>query len=234
MKKLGGCLKGIIIFFAFVIGLSLLFNTYFPHLIYDSLGEMINNSNIKVIEESPSEVFKKVNVNILLSEKLDKNQLKEIAEKIRKFEDKDKFTRLYIFYYLEEYKIGSGAWAYTHYEPELEIKIIGATKREEEECRKKALSVKKNTIGRWYEEQNTMGTSRVLYRKDEKVFLKIFYKCGQESINELKEQKVSNGIKFSYKGKGAYNGEYYILFERGELGFFNKENKQYTTGKIIK
>ncbi len=96
----------------------------------------------------------------------------------------------------------------------------------------KEVSIDGEIIGQWVEKQYT-NTTFILYKKDGKVYGKTSYPNGQEAIDELTEEKSSNGIVFSYKEKGAYNGEYYILFDNGELGFFNKENKQFTSGKVI-
>jgi hypothetical protein len=51
-------------------------------------------------------------------------------------------------------------------------------------------------------------------------------------LETLEEQRVSNGIK--YFDKNNEQGEYFIVLKNGDLGFYNKENKQFTIGKLLK
>ncbi len=157
--------------------------------------------------------------------------LKKIAKKIRKHEDDEKYEKIWIFYFLKGTKENSGAWATTHYSPDLEIKILGATSEEEVDSKNKVNSIKGKIIGKWYEEQYTT-SSIVLYEDNGKIYCKTIFKNGQEMIENLETAKVDLGTKYYDKENSV--GEYYVLLRNGDLGFFNKENKQYTTGKIIK
>ena len=59
-------------------------------------------------------------------------------------------------------------------------------------------------------------------------FIKIIFKNGQTSDEELKSKKSSNGTRYDYKEDG-YNGEYFVVNGGGELDFYNEENKKFTT-----
>jgi hypothetical protein len=71
-----------------------------------------------------------------------------------------------------------------------------------------------------------------LYKKNGIIQSKTIFKNGQELLETLEEQRVSNGIK--YFDKNNEQGEYFIVLKNGDLGFYNKENKQFTIGKLLK
>ncbi|MBS1572502.1 MAG: hypothetical protein JST62_08935 [Bacteroidetes bacterium] len=196
-----------------------------------TLQENIDNKKVKVLNETKNDSLRKVVVNIELTEKIKERELNKIAKKIRKFEDKDKYDKIWIFYFINGTKEGSGAWATTHYSPDLEIKILGATAKEEEKSKNTLDNVQGEIIGKWYEEQYT-SSSIVLYKKNGIIQAKTIFKNGQEMFETLQEQKVSNGTKYFDKNNGQ--GEYFIVLKSGDLGFYNKENKQFTFGKPIK
>lgn len=196
-----------------------------------TLQETIDDEKIVVLEETRNEALKKVVINLELGEKINEKELEKIAEKIRKFEDKDKYEKVWIFYFLKGTKVGSGAWATTHFSPKLEVKILGATSEEEEEIKKDIKDVKGNIIGKWYEEQYT-SSSFIIFEENGKYFGKTIFKDRKEMIENLERKDVDFGIKFFDKDNNV--GEYYVILKNGELGFFNKENKQFSVGKIIK
>ncbi len=124
-------------------------------------------------------------------------------------------------------KDGSGAWATSHFDPELKIDIIGATPKEEAAANATADKVEGEIVGKWHEEQYT-SANYVIFRKDNKTFVRTIFKNGQTSDEELKCKKGSNGIRYDYK-EGEMYGEYFILKNSGELQFYNKANKRFTT-----
>lgn len=196
----------------------------------ETLQDKINNEKIIVLEETRNDSMRKVVVNLELSEKISEKELKKIAKKIRKFEDADKYDNVWIFYFLKGTKENSGAWATTHYSPELEVKILGATEKEERNLKSKVQNIDGDIVGKWYEEQYT-SSSIVIYKKNGKFYAKTIFKNGQEMIENLQEENVKLGTKYYDKENGV--GEYYIVLKNGELGFFNKENKQYSIGRVV-
>jgi hypothetical protein len=73
-------------------------------------------------------------IYIRLREQLGEPELKEIAQQIRKDYPSDK--RLLIFYLLPDTDIADGAWATSHYEPNLEINILGTPEEQEAKIEK--------------------------------------------------------------------------------------------------
>ena len=113
------------------------------------------------------------------------------------------------------------------FRPELKIDIIGATPKEEAAANVTADQVEGEIVGKWHEEQYT-SANYIIFKKDNKTFIRTIFKNGQTSDEELKTKKGVKGMRYDYK-EGGTNGEYFILKSSGELEFYNKENKRFTT-----
>lgn len=178
-----------------------------------------------IIEDKSNEALEKNQLTIEINKKITVEQIATLADKF--FSSKTKQRRFYIFYLLPGMKDGSGAWATSHFDPELEIEIIGSTPQQDTKSSQLADAVDGEVIGKWHEEQYT-SSNYIIYKKDNKIFIKTIFKNGQTSDEELKEKKVNNGIRYEYK-EGGFNGEYFILNSDGGLEFYNSENKNFTT-----
>jgi len=179
-----------------------------------------------ILEDRSNETLEKNELTVEINKKITVEQIATLADKF--FSSKSKQRRFYIFYLLPGMKVGSGAWATSHFDPELEIKIIGSTSQQDDNSDKVADAViDGEVIGKWHEEKYT-SSNYVIYKKDNKIFIKTIFKNGQVSDEELKEKKVGNGTRYDYK-KGGYNGEYFILNSESGLEFYNSEGKNFTT-----
>lgn len=192
--------------------------------------EMINDDSYKIISEiknvNPEFDINKCNIEIELKEKISKEKLILIANNLRK--TRTTYDYVWIFYYLPGVKVGAGAWAYTHFTPNLEVEILGTTADEEAKQKENAGNVDGKIIGKFYEQQYTDGTYTV-YEKNNKTFIKVVYGDGSSDDEEMKKSTVSNGTRFDYKdGSGNVRG-YRILTKSGILEFYNAENKKFTT-----
>lgn len=76
------------------------------------------------IQKEDSYPTKKCSIIILLQEKTTEDQLRLIAEEVRSKSGRKKYNPLFIEYYLPGMVSGSGAYATSHYNPELEVKIM--------------------------------------------------------------------------------------------------------------
>ncbi len=196
-------------------------------------GEKTNskdNLSYEIITEkdnvNPEIDLNKCNIEVRLNKKLTKEELKIIANNLRG--TRKSYDKLWIFYYLPEMKVGSGAWATTHFTPDLEVEILGSTIAEEKSAIEK-INVIGNVIGTWSEEQYT-STKVVIYKEKEKIYIKTIYKNGQESVEELIAKKIKSGMKYE-EAEGNPNGEYYVLENDGNLGYYNKQNNRFTIAK---
>jgi len=195
---------------------------------------IVKDSSYRILSEkenvNPSSGINKCNIEIELKEKVSKDKLISIANKLRS--TRTSYDFLWIFYYLPNMKTGIGAWATTHFTPQLQVNILGPTTEEETKLKTNAKIVDGNIIGEFFETQYTSGTYTV-YEKNKKIFIKIGFKDGSSSINEMAKKELKNGTKLNYKN-GDSNGEYFILTEKGILEFYNSENKMFTSASKTK
>jgi len=98
------------------------------------LKSSLDNENFRIIEEKEYNSSECI-LRIRVSEQLDKNQLTEIAQLIRT--DYHSYKRLLIFYLLPEMEITDGAWATSHFNPNLEVKILGTPEEQKARIEKK-------------------------------------------------------------------------------------------------
>lgn len=178
----------------------------------------------KIVEEKTNNSLEKNELTVEINKKISIGQIATLAEEF--YLSKPKQRRFYIFYLLPGMKIGSGAWATSHYNPELRIEITGGTIEQDIEKNKLTDQVEGEIVGRWHL-QSYASANYVISQKDGEVFLRIIFYNGQTLDEEMKPKKVKTGTRYDYKEES--NGEYFISNNNGELEFYNKENKKFAT-----
>jgi hypothetical protein len=182
-----------------------------------------------ILEETPHEAISKCNLNIQLSRKINKKELTALANELRS--TREQYNHLWIGYTLENMKVGSGAWATTHFTPDLEVQILGATADEEKELNEFSKNVKGGKIlGQWFVQLSAF--TYVYYEKNKKFYMKIVFKDKSSMESEVKKKKVKNGVRLD--DSENTHGEYRIITSNGNLEFYNKENKKFATGQSVK
>lgn len=66
----------------------------------------------------------KLSLDIRLDKKESENTLTKLANELHKKQIK-KYKRIFICYYLPDMIVNAGAWATSHFDPNLRIKILG-------------------------------------------------------------------------------------------------------------
>ncbi|MDP1623770.1 MAG: hypothetical protein Q8M08_15700 [Bacteroidales bacterium] len=185
-----------------------------------------------VISEVKNDSINKVNVDIQLNKKVTEEVLGLIGEKLKADLKLENYSKIWMFYYLPDMKVGSGAWATTHFTPGIEIKILGATQNQTDTSVKKADEVVGKIIGKWKEDQYTNAVY-VIYENNNQTIIRTLFANGQKSDDQLKSSKESSSTRYDYKSEG-FNGEYFKVNANNELEFYNKENKLFTKGLPLK
>lgn len=216
MKKLA-CLL-----FAFTLLISCGENTKIGKYTKEALPESFS---YEIIKDESNTAIEKNQLEVEISEKLTEGQIATLAEEL--YNSKDQQRRFYIFYKLKGVENSVAAWATSHFDPELKIDITGSTTAEDLNKDKLSEKIDGEVIGKWDENKYTF-SNLIIYKKDNKTFIKTVFKNGQTSDEELKESKTEKGIRYDYKN-GGYNGEYFILNNQNGLELYNSENKNFTT-----
>jgi hypothetical protein len=171
-------------------------------------------ADYSVISESEMQNYRR-SIDVRLSKKVSEQDLRSIATELKKLESKA-YERTFIVYYLPDMKVGAGAWATTHFDPELEIRILGLTLDQEEKMGQDAASDSRNLVGVWADERPYVGARLTLYREYGKLYLETKYGDGSGSLEEMGEAKSATGTKMVEKG-GNSHGEYFMLDGKGNL-----------------
>lgn len=165
-------------------------------------------------------------VEVEIHRRINENQLKNIANKI-KAEDENHYERTFILFFIPE--ITNSAWATASFDPDLVINMVGSTKEEHDILASKNVSNTGELIGKWnanwgYEYQI------IIEEKDGKIFERNIYANGEQPAKELKIININD--KRAYQDEvGKDNGEYYIINKDGNLEFWSKNGNYYTAKK---
>lgn len=173
-----------------------------------------------IIEETPNIKLSKDNLKIRLSKKTNKHILKEIATALR--ESRKQYDRLWIFYYPKGIPTNAGAWATTHYTPNLKVSILGST--EKEDIALNAVTVKDGVIiGKWKDTRSMAENTMIIFRKGKKLMLKTTFKDGSSMEEALRQKKVSGKVRYDYIQSN--HGEYFMLEKNKNLGMYGRGGK---------
>ncbi|OOF03801.1 hypothetical protein BZG80_09400 [Salinivibrio sp. MA440] len=177
-------------------------------------AETVEGATYSIISDNEFRDVKR-SVDVRLDRKVSAEALRTIAMELKNMERK-KYDRIFIAYYLPNMKVGSGAWATTHFDPELEVKILGLTAEEEEKMVRAAKSTPRDVVGIWMDDRPYVGATVTIYRENNKLYLESKYKDGSGSTEEMTESQSTVGSKLVEKG-GNPHGEYFVLDKKGNL-----------------
>lgn len=174
-----------------------------------------------VAEDNSNPVLDKNELVINISEKLSVEQLATLADEV--FKSKPRQKRFYIFYELPN---TPGTWATSHFDPDLEISILGFTQEQDEHNKEDLVDM--TIIGKWSTEK--FGFT-VIYFKDANQIEKIktIYSAGGESIEDVKSSLIDEETRIDYDNN---HGEYFIIQRDGKLGLYS-ENGKYGEAEIL-
>jgi hypothetical protein len=209
---------------------QLFITSFVLFLIASSCNPIPPDVEYDIISSVKNDTLKKVNIEVQLNKKVDKYVLKSIANEIKSDSALINFNKVWIYYYLPDMKIGSGAWATTHFTPNLEINILGSTEKQDKKSAEKAEGIDGKIIGKWKEEQYTSSVY-VIYQKDNHIFIRTIFPNSQINDESLIMSSEGDITRYDYKEDG-YNGEYFKIAD-GILEFYNSENKLFTKGTPI-
>lgn len=177
----------------------------------------------KIISEKehvdPRFGFNKCNIVIELPNKISKDQLTSIANKLRK--TRDSFDKLWIFYNLVGMQSADGPWAITHFTPNLEVEILGSTDEEDEKM--KDVTVDGNMIGKWQDTRPYSDVTMIIFEKNNQIYMKRAFPDGSSGDSEFIKKKQNGKIRFELKENT--HKEYYLIEENGNLGMYGENGK---------
>ncbi len=185
-----------------------------------------------IINENTDRAFNKTNLEIRLKKEISEADLKNIALEIK--DSRSDYVKVWIFYFLPGQEPGNGAWATTHFTPELNVKILGATKEASTEMN--TAKVTGEILNSWFDNDAMLPNKKYLVKENGKLFMKSIYPKsklagdGGEMKEEVFKKKIENGIiRYDYENN---HGEYYLIEKNENLGLYNDSGKFKEAEKI--
>lgn len=189
--------------------------------------------NKPVIEKNPSPTFKietqelnttlkKASFNIRLDKRICEEEIELIAKNIKT--KHSGFDKYFILYYLPDMKIGSGAWATSHFNPYLSVKIQGISDEDEEKMTNTILP-EGELIGKWFDNRPYAENTMIIYKLNESYKLRQVFNDGSSGDKDI----VKNGNKFTYENDF---GEYIKIEADGTLGLYSENGKFASVNKV--
>lgn len=169
------------------------------------------------------------NLNVRLSRKVSEQTLRAIALKLKA--QPPAYDRTMIYYYLPGMTVGTGAWATTHFTPELELRILGLTVDDENKLVTQPEPTNREIIGRWLDETPFIGSRIMIFREKGKLFIEQTYKDGSGHKKEVVERKSPLGRRFN-EVEESRNGDHWILVSDGNLQVCYNDGLIGTAAKI--
>lgn len=163
----------------------------------------------------------KLSLYVRLSRKATEKELAQIAREL-KDGTPGSYSRTFIVHYLPGMQPGAGAWATTHFNPSLQVRILGMTTEQEQALARQVNSPGQQVIGVWLDETPYMANRTTLYKKGGKIFWERKFTDGGELTNEMIERSSSSGRRFDMRDRNA-SGDYLVINRSGVLEFWDSD-----------
>ena len=154
----------------------------------------------------------KLSLDIRLQQEYKKTTLEKFAHYIKHDFAKKDYERIFITYYLPGMEVGSGAWATSHFKPDLSIFMTSSyfdnTKDDFDKQNKSISSSIKNYVNN-SENKNFLG----FWRENENYIVTIFKKFDNYYLNEIQFKKNEIGKDYELIVKTDSNKNFYIIKE---------------------
>lgn len=139
----------------------------------------------------------KRSVTVRLTGPMSEPALETLGKKLRAADPG--YERTFIEYLLPGMEPGAGAWATTHFNPKLEVKILGATVEEYARLQQTdgQGQASEEVLGRWLNEQPYMTSRITIYREGDEYLKKETYQDGSSSTGRLIERASPHGRAFA-------------------------------------
>lgn len=174
------------------------------------LSDIPVSTNYRILsDESMLDI--KSSLVIRLTQEIGEEELRRIARDLRR-DGRRHFERLFIVYYQPGMTIGAGAWATTHFNPDLEVKIQGLT-RDQVAAAITQSDAGARVVGRWID--HILGAVYTLRKRDDSLIMEFSYKDGSSREFSLIRKRVGGRERFVEAGEQSE--DYYIIRDNNTL-----------------
>jgi hypothetical protein len=169
-------------------------------------------------------------IEIRLNKRVSQSVLRSIAMTLHS-SNPSKFERAFIGYHVDGVETGGTYWATTHFNPNLDIRILGLTDEEADSLSRSAKHDSRNVIGNWIDDSPSLGKKTTIYRDGGKMFMDLAYKDGSIGTKVIRELQSPLGRRFQTL-EDSIAGDHWIIDSDGNLQLHDDEGWISTANKI--
>ena len=188
-----------------------------------SLGPRIPPDVTYEVLESQAIPGRRHSLRIMLNKPVSKEALTAIGLKFRSA-DRRTYDRTLICYYLPGMTLEDGAWATTHFLPELDVDILGFTPEEEKAVLARPQPLDRKSVGRWVD--NGAGSVMTIFEKGGDYYVEFQFERGNPVLKVVIP-----------RGSGRFDdpmstaGDHYVINPDGNLDVRDVDGLIYTATK---
>ena len=157
----------------------------------------------------------KRSLDVRLNQKVSQDVLRAIALKL-KSNDSRPYDRTFIAYYLPGMTVNAGAWATTHFNPTLEVRILGLSVPDEKALVTEPLAADREVTGSWLDEITYAGSRITIYKEGGTLYIEWRFTDWGTLKEKLVEKPSSLGQRFDKK-EGSSSGDHWVIDQEGNL-----------------
>ena len=167
-------------------------------------------------------------LEVRLNKRVSEDVLRAIALELKK-RDSREYDRTFIDYYLPDMELGAGAWATTHFNPDLEVRILGLSK-EQEAALSEIEDSDRDVMSGWLEDTFTQ-SRYLLFRENGRLFMERTFGDGSSRVMEVVEKQSPHGRRLD-RVEETNTDDYWVIDESGNLQLRDSEGLVTTAEKI--
>jgi uncharacterized membrane protein YqaE (UPF0057 family) len=171
-----------------------------------------------IIEDTSMGTIKRT-VDVRLEQKITEDELRRLGEAIKRNGRKN-YERVFITYYLPHQTPGSGAWATTHFDPNIDVRVLGFG-ADEVPTPQQTDAQKADRVGRW-EYSDAIGQVFTISRVGTGFSMTVEFKGGGKVVERVTAQREGERVIIS-PAEPKDSGDYWILDEQKNLLLMDSE-----------
>jgi hypothetical protein len=194
----------------------------------EATGEIL--TEYRVVKDEAKHNIKR-SIEVVLEKKASVSELETLARKLRN-SNPTSFQRTFIGYFILDDNKESGYWASSHFNPNLEVKILGLTIEQEKSLAEQQLSKDLGVfLGSWLEDRPMIGRKISIFDAGDFLILEDSYPDGVSVSKKMKSRNEQGGLRVE-DADGNDFGEFFLINSKGNLEFWSKNGNYYTAKKF--
>ncbi|NOX55980.1 MAG: hypothetical protein GXP27_16360 [Planctomycetes bacterium] len=190
-----------------------------------------NSLSYKIVESESVPPHKR-SLTVILDRKVSEAALRDLALRL-KAQSSQRYERTFITYYLPGMTINAGAWATTHFNPDLQVRIFGLTLEQEKKLVSEPVPAGWDVLGRWLDERPFFGKRVTIFRQAGTLYVEEKYPDGSAVKKKLLERKTPRGRRLQTSiMRDSDAGDHWLLRPDGTLELRDNEGLIATLRKV--